>query len=33
LDSGAKTYQVQAKTDLTEFPANVNNARIKITLK
>ncbi len=33
LDGGSKTYSVQAKTDLTAYPANVNNARIKITLK
>lgn len=33
LDSGSKTYKVQAKTDLTEFAAHVDNARIKITLK
>lgn len=33
LDGGARTYQVQAKTNLTEFAAHVENARIKITLK
>lgn len=33
LDAGARTYQVQAKTNLTEFAAHVENARIKITLK
>ena len=33
LDSGSKTYKVQAKTNLTEFAAHVDNARIKITLK
>ena len=33
LDNGNKTYQVQAKTNLTSFAAHVDNARIKITLK
>lgn len=33
LDNGSRTYQVQAKTNLTEFAAHVENARIKITLK
>ena len=33
LDRGAKTYKVQAKTNLTEYAAHVENARIKITLK
>lgn len=33
LASGSKTYRVQAKTDITNFPARVDNARIKITLK
>lgn len=33
LDSGNKTYRVQAKTNLTAFAAHVDNARIKITLK
>ncbi|GEM_PF-1538070 len=33
LDTGIRTYRVQAKTDITDFSANVNNARIKITLK
>lgn len=31
--SGQKTYRVQAKTDITNFAAHVDNARIKITLK
>ena len=31
--SGAKTYRIQAKTDITNFPAHVDNARLKITLK
>lgn len=30
---GQKTYRVQAKTDITNFAAHVDNARIKITLK
>lgn len=33
LDGGARTYQVQAKTNLTEFAAHVENARLKITLR
>lgn len=33
LSSGNKTYKVQAKTNLTEFAAHVDSARIKITLK
>lgn len=33
LDSGQRTYIVQAKTNLSEFAANVKSARIKITLK
>ncbi|MBI2598711.1 hypothetical protein HYW40_00615 [Candidatus Curtissbacteria bacterium] len=33
LDSGAKTYKVQAKTNLTSYAAHVDNARVKITLK
>src|SRR3989344_5352210 len=33
LDSGAKIYRVQAKTNLTSYAAHVDNARIKITLK
>lgn len=28
-----KTYRVQVKTDLTQYPAHIENARIKITLK
>lgn len=31
--SGAKTYRIQAKTDITNFAAHVDNARLKITLK
>ena len=30
---GQKTYRVQAKTDITNFAAHVENARLKITLK
>lgn len=33
LPSGNRVYTVQAKTDLVEFPAYVDGARIKITLK
>jgi len=33
IPTGAKTYRVQAKTDITNFAAHVENARIKITLK
>lgn len=33
LDSGNKTYTVWAKTNLVEFAAHADNARIKITLK
>ncbi len=33
IPAGAKTYGVQAKTDLTDFAAHVDNARIKIVLK
>lgn len=33
LPSGSKKYGVQAKTDIENFPAHVENARIKITLK
>lgn len=33
LPSGRKTYKVQAKTEIVQFPAHVENARIKITLK
>jgi len=33
LDSGNKIYRVQAKTDLVEYAAHVDGARIKITLK
>ena len=31
--SGAKTYRIQAKTDITNFAAHVENARLKIALK
>ena len=31
--SGAKTYRIQAKTDITNFAAHVDNASLKITLK
>ena len=31
--SGAKTYRIQAKTDITNFAEHVENARLKITLK
>ncbi|KKR50960.1 MAG: hypothetical protein UT84_C0004G0023 [Candidatus Curtissbacteria bacterium GW2011_GWA1_40_16] len=30
---GPKTYRVQAKTDITDFAANISNAMIKIVLK
>ena len=33
IPSGAKTYRIQAKTDITNFAAHVENARLKITLK
>ncbi|MBI2326913.1 hypothetical protein HYU92_01195 [Candidatus Curtissbacteria bacterium] len=33
LPNGQKTYRVRAKTDIVEFAAHVENARIKITLK
>ena len=33
ISTGAKTYRVQAKTDITNFVAHVENARIKITLR
>lgn len=33
IPGGAKTYKVYAKTDLTDYAAHVDNARIKITLK
>ena len=33
LPTGNRVYTVQAKTDLVEFPAYVDGARIKITLK
>lgn len=33
VPGGAKTYRVYAKTDLTDYAAHVDNARIKITLR
>ena len=33
IPSGQKTYRVQAKTDISNFAAHVDNARIKIVLK
>lgn len=33
ISSGIKTYGVRAKTDIVEFAAHVDNAKIKITLK
>lgn len=33
IPTGTKTYRVQAKTDITNFAAHVENARIKITLR
>ena len=33
IPGGAKTYKVYAKTDLTDYAAHVDNARIRITLK
>jgi len=33
IPTGTKTYRVQAKTDITNFVAHVENARIKITLR
>jgi hypothetical protein len=33
LDSGSRTYRVQAKTNLTAYGAHVDNARLKIVLK
>lgn len=33
LENGSRTYIVQAKTNLTEYAAHVENAKIKITLK
>jgi hypothetical protein len=33
IPSGTRTYRVQAKTDITNFPAHITNARLKITLK
>lgn len=33
LENGLRTYKVQAKTNLTEYAAHVDNARVKITLK
>src|SRR3989344_1873570 len=33
IPTGQKTYRIQAKTDITNFVAHVDNARIKITLR
>ena len=33
IPTSSKTFRVQAKTELTDYTANVNNTRIKITLK
>lgn len=33
IPSGTKTYRVQAKTDLVDFAAHVDNAHLKIVLK
>ncbi len=33
IPSGAKTYGVQAKTDLTDYYTHVDNARLKIVLR
>lgn len=33
IPGGAKSYRVQAKTELTDYAAHVDNARLKITLK
>ncbi len=33
LDSGAKSYKIQAKTNITAYAAHVENARIHIILK
>lgn len=33
VPSGTKTYRVQAKTDITDFYAHVDDARLKIVLK
>lgn len=33
VPAGAKTYRVQAKTDLTDYAAHVENAHLKIVLK
>ena len=33
MESGLRTYKVQAKTNLTGYAAHVDNARVKITLK
>ena len=33
IPTGAKTYRVQAKTDITNFAAHVDSARLKIALK
>lgn len=33
IPTGVKTYRMMAKTDITNFAAHIENARIKITLK
>ena len=33
LEKGSRVYKIQAKTDLSNFAAHVENARIKITLR
>lgn len=33
IPSGQKTYRIQAKTDITQYAAHVDNARLKITLR
>ncbi|KKR78192.1 MAG: hypothetical protein UU23_C0002G0019 [Candidatus Curtissbacteria bacterium GW2011_GWA1_40_9] len=33
MPSGSKTYRVQAKTEIEQYPAHVDNARLKIVLR
>ncbi len=33
LPTGSKTYRVQAKTELEQYPSHIENARLKIVLK
>lgn len=33
ISSGVKTFRMMAKTDLTDFPAHLENGRLKIVLK